>query len=170
MPTATDDSDPSPAVACDPMPGALVPVGSTTVTCRATDAAGNTASATFRVTVHLARVLWDSPIGSDDGIVATHGRSLPIKVQAVLDGMLLKGPASLEIRPCGSDAERAPMASMPVAWQRGPGRWMDVVDTSRLGMGCQSVSLVVKGMTLGSFRLQLVGSVSGAIGGSHRPR
>ena len=50
-PTATDNEDPSPAVACDPASGSVFPIGTTSVTCTAEDAYGNTATATFPVTV-----------------------------------------------------------------------------------------------------------------------
>jgi X-Pro dipeptidyl-peptidase len=49
LPTATDDADPSPVVTCDHAPGSHFPVGSTLVTCTATDASGNTATTTFTV-------------------------------------------------------------------------------------------------------------------------
>ncbi|WP_051223458.1 CocE/NonD family hydrolase [Conexibacter woesei] len=51
LPAATDDQDPSPVVACDPASGSAFPVGTTTVTCTATDASGNAASGTFAVVV-----------------------------------------------------------------------------------------------------------------------
>ena len=50
-PTATDVVDPNPAVACKPGESAKYPLGETTVTCTATDASGNKASASFTVTV-----------------------------------------------------------------------------------------------------------------------
>lgn len=50
QPTAIDDDGQSVAVTCNPPAGAF-PLGVTTVTCTATDAAGNTASASFVVTV-----------------------------------------------------------------------------------------------------------------------
>jgi HYR domain len=51
-PTATDDVDgPIALVTCNPPPGATFPLGTTTVTCSATDSHGNTGSATFTVTV-----------------------------------------------------------------------------------------------------------------------
>jgi hypothetical protein len=49
--TATDLMDPSPSVACSPKSGSTFPVGTTTVTCTATDASGNTAKGTFHVSV-----------------------------------------------------------------------------------------------------------------------
>ena len=50
-PTATDNEDPSPVVECAPPSGSVFAVGTTTVTCTARDAHGNTASDTFDVTV-----------------------------------------------------------------------------------------------------------------------
>ena len=88
LPVATDDRDPAPTVACDPAPGAVFPVGVTTVTCTATDAAGNQATETFDVDVHLATVSWEDPV--HDGMTAPRGRSLPVKVQAWLDGLKLQ--------------------------------------------------------------------------------
>jgi len=49
--TADDSCDPAPVVVCDPPSGSLFLVGTTTVTCTATDAAGNSAQCTFAVTV-----------------------------------------------------------------------------------------------------------------------
>ena len=49
--TATDAVDPSPTVACTPPSGSTFAPGTTTVTCTATDASGNSASKSFTVTV-----------------------------------------------------------------------------------------------------------------------
>jgi hypothetical protein len=46
-----DDFDSDPAWTCTPASGSLFPLGSTTVTCTATDATGNSANATFVVTI-----------------------------------------------------------------------------------------------------------------------
>jgi large repetitive protein len=50
-PTATDVVDGSVTVTCDPASGSTFPLGTTTVECSATDAAGNTANDSFTVTV-----------------------------------------------------------------------------------------------------------------------
>ena len=52
-PTAIDEDEPAPVVACDPVSGSTFPVGVTTVTCRASDDddSPSTVSATFRVRV-----------------------------------------------------------------------------------------------------------------------
>jgi dipeptidyl aminopeptidase/acylaminoacyl peptidase len=49
--SANDDSDPNPSVIASPDSGSTFPVGTTQVTVTATDAAGNSSSATFSVTV-----------------------------------------------------------------------------------------------------------------------
>lgn len=51
--TATDDVTASVAVLCAPQSGSVFPVGTTTVTCTASDASGNTGSASFTVTITL---------------------------------------------------------------------------------------------------------------------
>ena len=52
--SATDTVDPAPIVTCTPASGALFPIGETTVTCTATDASGNVATASFVVHVRGA--------------------------------------------------------------------------------------------------------------------
>jgi sugar lactone lactonase YvrE len=49
--SATDDTDPNPVVNCSPASRSTFPIGTTTVTCTATDSSGKTASGTFPVTV-----------------------------------------------------------------------------------------------------------------------
>ena len=76
-PTATDDVDPAPTVGCTPPSGSAFDLGTTTVTCTATDATGNSSSATFDVTVTLAAPTltgaWAKPL--DVGVPALSGRS-----------------------------------------------------------------------------------------------
>ena len=54
--SATDIVDPAPAVGCLPAAGSSIPVGTTTVTCTATDASGNGTSDTFDVVVDYVPV------------------------------------------------------------------------------------------------------------------
>jgi hypothetical protein len=49
--TATDIADPAPTVNCVPASGSTFPLGTTTVTCTATDASGNHVEGSFNVTV-----------------------------------------------------------------------------------------------------------------------
>jgi predicted dienelactone hydrolase len=60
--TASDDIDPAPVVRCTPSAGSLFAIGDTSVECVATDAGGNTANASFTVSVlgaseQLARLI-----------------------------------------------------------------------------------------------------------------
>ena len=57
--TAVDDADPAPVVDCAPAVGTLFPLGETTVTCTATDAAGNASTASFTVTVVVGVATFD---------------------------------------------------------------------------------------------------------------
>ncbi|HEX6674189.1 MAG TPA: HYR domain-containing protein [Actinomycetes bacterium] len=50
--TASDDRDPNPTVSCTPSSGSFFPVGTTTVSCQATDASGNVATGSFLVHVY----------------------------------------------------------------------------------------------------------------------
>ena len=49
-----DDHDPAPTLLCAPSSGSMFPIGTTTVTCTAADDGGNSASASFTVTVRGA--------------------------------------------------------------------------------------------------------------------
>jgi len=50
-----DDVDPKPRVTCSPRSGARFAIGTTKVTCTATDAAGNATRKSFRITVTAKR-------------------------------------------------------------------------------------------------------------------
>jgi X-Pro dipeptidyl-peptidase len=52
LPVATDTQDAGPTVTCDKTSGAKFPIGTTTVTCTATDANGNASTKTFNVVVY----------------------------------------------------------------------------------------------------------------------
>ena len=66
--SATDAIDPSPAVQCAPASGTVFAVGTTTVTCTATDAAGNAATAAFTVHVEGAAEQLADLAGSVTGV------------------------------------------------------------------------------------------------------
>ncbi len=55
------DNCPNPTIVCSPPSGSVLPLGATTVNCTATDAGGNTAACSFKVTV------WDISIRDDSG-------------------------------------------------------------------------------------------------------
>ena len=130
-PTTADVVDVDPDVSCSPLDGVVIPVGTTTVTCSATDDSGNRRSGSFDVVVryvatHLTSVVWGEPIGEGTTtFAAQRGRSIPIKATLVVDGEVRTvGDVALTIRPCGGGT--AVVQPMTL----GGGRWMAVLDTS----------------------------------------
>ena len=80
--TAEDAVDGAVAVTCDPASGSVFPIGSTTVDCRASDAAGNTVSGSFTVTVSSATHGWTGflqPINADGSSVFKLKSTVPVK-------------------------------------------------------------------------------------------
>ncbi len=94
--TATDNSDPAPVVNCSPASGSGFPIGTTTVTCTATDASGNSSARSFTVTraaLDFAGFL--SPIGGADATGGSfgnpvrtfkNGSTIPVKFTTSCDG------------------------------------------------------------------------------------
>lgn len=73
---ASDNLDQSPSLACDPASGSTFAIGATTVTCTATDEAGNDAAATFTVTVRGAADQIASDLSSQGGLGAKQQAAL----------------------------------------------------------------------------------------------
>jgi len=81
--TATDNIDPNPKVKCTPPSGSQFPLGESTVTCKATDASGNSSQGTFKVRVI---VKWSGllpPIPADGTGVFKQGSTIPTKFDLV---------------------------------------------------------------------------------------
>jgi hypothetical protein len=151
-PTAVDDTDPAPAVACDPASGSLFAIGSTTVSCVATDAAGNEVAATFVVRVRLATGVWDDPLAQLGAI--SIGRTVPVKARATLDGVAVSsGSGSFALRSCGTDGE--PLVVVAATWSPGPERWVGQLRSGSLATGCWRIELIVDGLALGARELML---------------
>ncbi len=156
--TATDVVDAHPSVGCLPAAGSSVPVGTTTVSCTATDASGNSTMASFDVTVdyvaaHVARATWLEPVGGSDTFVANRGRSIPVKVKLSVDGTTrTTGLARLTITPCGGGD---PLVQ---ALTFSGGRWNASLDTGRLAGDCHDVAASIDGLVAGVFRLELRGA------------
>ena len=109
-----------------PASGSVFPVGTTTVTCTATDASGNHSSASFGVSVTLLRLAawFDEPVG-DAGVVRVgNGRTVPVKVRLTRNERGAAERRGLALgRDCdGSGAGRVVRAQ----WQAG--RWMAHLD------------------------------------------
>src|SRR5262249_26932247 len=89
LPTATDAVDGTVAVSCAPVSGSTFPLGVTTVTCSATDAAHNSASTTFTVTVgdSVAPLISGTPLNQTVNATSAAGAIvsfvLPVAADAV---------------------------------------------------------------------------------------
>ena len=158
--TATDIVDSSPTVGCSPASGSVFPVGTTAVTCTATDDSDNSATGTFHVTVdfvpaHSATAAWGEPVaGTGLTFSANRGRTIPVKVTLAVDGVArTSGNASLRLTPCGSSS-----AELTQALSYSGGRWNASLDTSRLGGSCYQVTARIDGLDAGAFRLELRGA------------
>jgi hypothetical protein len=90
--TATDNCNPAPVVKCSPASGSGFPIGTTTVTCTATDASGNSSTASFKVTrAALGFAGFLPPIGGADATGGSFanplrtfkkGSTIPVKFTA----------------------------------------------------------------------------------------
>ncbi len=81
--TATDNIDPTPTVVCVPPSGSTFPIGTTTVTCTATDDSGNSTSASFTIHVKGAAEQLADLRAAVTGVGP--GKSLENKIKAVQD-------------------------------------------------------------------------------------
>jgi hypothetical protein len=166
-PTATDGADPSPSVSCTPSSGSHVAVGTTTVTCTATDATGNHASDSFKVTVtYVSPVVWSAiwgePVATSGAtFTANPGRTVPVKVQLFADGVeQTHGTAVLTVTSCTGAAA----TTVTLSWSGG--RWVGNLDTSTIGgPGCYVATASLDGNVAGSFRIDLRGDSAAAANG-----
>ncbi|HET7027347.1 MAG TPA: HYR domain-containing protein [Candidatus Limnocylindrales bacterium] len=155
-PIADDLVDASPVVTCDPGSGSAFPVGSTTVTCTASDASGNRSNTAFSVRVHLARVVFDAPIGSANVVDANGSRSIPVKASVRVDGAeVTSGEVSLSVARC---AGGSPVRTLDLAWSNG--RWTGKLDTTGIASGCWRATVVAGSgdgsMAVGSFDVRVM--------------
>ena len=158
-PTAVDIVDASPSVGCAPESGSLFAVGTTDVTCTATDQSGNASRGIFRVTVryvapqpeHEATAVWLEPVATPNAtFMANRGRTIPVKVSLSVDGRVRSsGDAELRLTPCGGGATD----ELPLTWSGG--RWNVSLDTSSLTASCYTVTATIDGLVAGSFTLEL---------------
>ena len=160
-PSANDAVSGSVAVGCSPSSGTTFPVGTTTVHCTASDAAGNATERTFRVTVTYDaptpptteyKVEWGEPISG--GTLSTNtNRTVPLKFRLYVDGVeKTSGNATLSIAPCAGGP-----AVLTIQLSFNGGRWAGHLDTSDLGPGCFTATAMVDGQAAGSFTLDIKG-------------
>jgi hypothetical protein len=159
-PTATDVVDSNPSVSCLPASGSTFAVGTTNVTCTATDASGNPRTASFKVTVVydpgvVWSAVWSEPVGSGAVLATNQSRTVPVKVQIFANGVeQTSGRAVLRVDACGGGFS----TTTPLTW--GGGRWSGHLDTSTLPAGCFTATAVLDGHDAGSFRLDVRGAES----------
>ena len=79
--SAIDIVDGTVTASCDKASGSVFPLGSTTVTCTATDKAGNTGTETFTVTVTAAWSGVLQPVNADGSSIFKLGSTVPVKFQ-----------------------------------------------------------------------------------------
>jgi hypothetical protein len=153
-PTATDIVDASPSVLCSKASGDTIAIGDTTVTCTARDVSGNSTSASFVAHVtrlHVGGATWEDPVGASAGIVVNGSRTIPVKVQLVLDGQVLtRGAGLLTVSACGGGAVDTEALDV-----QSNGRWMGHLSTDGLAAGCYRVTASVDGQAIGSFALDV---------------
>lgn len=157
-PGATDIADADPTVGCLPASGDHFDVGTTKVTCTATDENKRSSSGSFNVTVtfvapHTASAVWGEPVaGLGTVFSANRGRTVPVKVELSVDGSVrTSGDARLTVTPCGGGD------AVTMALSFGGGRWNASLDTTALVGTCQTVAASINGLQAGSFQLELRG-------------
>jgi len=167
-PTATDDVDPAPTVGCTPPSGSAFDLGTTTVTCTATDATGNSSSATFNVTVKLAAPTltgtWAKPLDAGvPALIGRAGRNIPLKLTVTAGGHA-QGPAdiaapSLLVQTLNGCSNASSVTGMRdagrLAWSGGS--WQMGLDTNGLGSGCMRLVARVDGDTVATAIIELNG-------------
>jgi hypothetical protein len=165
-PTAIDDTDSAPIVGCAPGSGSAFDLGTTTVVCTAIDASGNTASASFLVTVTLQPPTftgtWSKPLEATvPALSGRAGRTVPLKLAIVAAGRA-QGPADIaapsllvqSLAACTADAAVTGMRpGGQFAWA--DGSWQLNLDTAPLGGGCFRLVARVQGETASSAVIQL---------------
>ncbi|MBI3949178.1 MAG: HYR domain-containing protein [Acidobacteria bacterium] len=102
--TATDVCDSTPTVTCTPASGSTFPIGTTTVTCTATDDSGNSASCTFTVTVNPFLLVLEDEDGSDCLIINVCGSPSGTGTYCwkTSSGASFTGPVVVMFRPDGT--------------------------------------------------------------------
>jgi hypothetical protein len=157
-PSASDNVDGPVPVTCDPASGTRFPIGTTTVDCTASDAAGNAATRSFSITVTLVQTggvvtaTWEQPFGGESPFVANGRGTLPLKGQIFLNGEAVVPPAEPRLilersEVCGGSVLETIDAG---AFEWAGDRWKYQLRTGQLTPGCWRASVSVGGAVGGS--------------------
>lgn len=157
-PSANDNIDGPVPVTCGPPSGTTFSIGSTTVTCSASDGAGNMATGSFSVSVTLVQTggvvtaTWEPPFGGEAPFVANGRGTLPLKGQFTMYGETVVPPAEPRLV-----LERSTVCGGPVietvdggAFEWAGDRWKVQLRTGLLTPGCWRASVSVDGVIGGS--------------------
>ena len=165
--TATDDTDPNPTVGCSPASGSAFDLGTTTVTCTATDVSGNQSSETFHVTVTLQPPTltgtWGKPLDAGvPALIGRAGRTIPLKL-SITAAHRAQGPSDIatptllaqSLAACTNGAQVTGMRPAGTfSWSNGD--WQLNLDTNGLA-GCVRLVARVNGETVATAIVQLAG-------------
>jgi hypothetical protein len=164
--SATDDVDGSVNVSCTPSSGSTFAVGTTTVTCTARDAAGNSATKTFTVTVTvLSWSFFLQPINSDGSSIFKQGNTVPVKFQLTgTSAGITDLAATIRVQKVansvtGSELEvvSSGAADSGIAFRYDPtgNLYIFNLSTTNLSAGTYAVSAVVGTSVLGTVHISL---------------
>jgi hypothetical protein len=159
VPTATDNLDTDVSVTCQPASGATFPIGNTGVTCTASDDAGNTAEASFTITVTepvAGRLLGAGHVVAADGQVwfALDVREAPLYRERGWMVLMIRAGrdrpnwfVSAKVRDIRFTDEGGGVMFTGTGWWNGrPGYTVEVMasDNGEPGRGRDAFSVVVK--------------------------
>jgi hypothetical protein len=122
------DNCPGVTFECNPPSGSFFPLGTTTVTCNATDAAGNTASCSFNVTVFIPPVKTEviSTIIVYDWVISTNR----VRVRIPLPGLPSEGQQEEELHPDTSEKQQDPDQNENVHLSEDQSSSVEIIQTS----------------------------------------
>ncbi|MBA2382515.1 MAG: HYR domain-containing protein [Chloroflexi bacterium] len=173
-PAFVEAVDPAPTAVCLPADGTAIQVGTTTVTCTASDASGNHSSMSFDVLVTYVPIVppvewsavWGEPVATTTStFTANTGRNVPVKVEIFADGVeQASGDARLSVTPCGGGTGTI------MSLNRGGGVWGGHLATALLGPGCYVATATLDGNVAGSIRLILRGAEPASASGNGKSR
>jgi len=151
LPAATDTVS-SVAVTCTPASGSVFPLGTTTVTCTATDEAGNSAQVQFQVNVRFVTAGFFQPVRMNELNVVKAGSSVPLKFSLGgdwgLDILAVGAPSSTPVScsaltPVGGAQPTDTAGGSSLSY--GDGQYMYVWKTHASWAGtCRTVSVTLR--------------------------
>lgn len=155
-PTATDAVDATPTVSCLPASGSTFALGSTSVSCTATDAADNTSAASrFTVTIQYAASKVLQPINEDGSSKFKLNSTVPVKIKlsgasaGIGDAVIIQSFSKLTNSVWGDELEGAstatPHSGNALRYDQASDQYIFNLATKPLGTGTFRVTLNLGG-------------------------